>query len=95
MKQIINRVKAPTPPFFKTVRLVGLILAAVAGTIAAAPIAVPVVVTQVAAYLALAGAVASAVSQTAVHSASAGGIDQPDDQAKSGSVKTDPKKEEQ
>ena len=94
MKQIINRVKAPTPPFFKTVRLVGLILAAVAGTIAAAPIAVPVIVTQVAGYLALAGAVASAVSQTAVKDAAAVGIDQPYSQTEIISTKTDPKEKE-
>ncbi len=66
MKKIVERVKAPTPKFFRTLRTIGLVLAAISGTLIAAPVAVPVVVTQVAGYLALAGAVASAVSQTAV-----------------------------
>ena len=38
MKKIINRAKAPTPKFFKVLRTVGLALAAVGGTILAAPI---------------------------------------------------------
>ena len=63
MKKIIDRAKAPTPKFFKVLRAVGLALAAVGGTILAAPIALPVVVTSVAGYLAVAGGVISAVSQ--------------------------------
>jgi hypothetical protein len=43
-----------------------LILAAVSGTIIAAPIALPTVVVQIAGYLAVASSVASAVRQTAV-----------------------------
>ena len=63
MKRIINRAKAPTPKFFKVLRNVGLALAAVGGTILAAPIALPVVVTSIGGYLAVAGGVISAVSQ--------------------------------
>lgn len=66
MKQIMQRVKAPTPKFFKKLRTIGLALAAVATTIAAAPVALPLAVINVAGYLAVAGAVLSAVSQTAV-----------------------------
>ena len=60
---LIKRVKAPTPKFFKVLRNIGLVLAAVGGTILAAPIALPVVVISVGGYLALAGGVVSAVSQ--------------------------------
>ena len=60
---IIKRVKAPTPKFFKVLRNIGLAFAAVGGTILAAPIALPVVVTTVGGYLAVAGGVVSAVSQ--------------------------------
>ena len=60
---VIKRAKAPTPKFFKVLRNIGLALAAVGGTILAAPIALPVVVTSVAGYLAVAGGVISAVSQ--------------------------------
>ncbi|WKL43115.1 hypothetical protein [Flavobacterium sp. ZE23DGlu08] len=63
MKKIINRAKAPTPKFFKVLRNIGLVLAAVGGTILAAPIALPVVVTTIGGYVAVAGGVISAVSQ--------------------------------
>lgn len=66
MKQIIQRVHAPTPAFFKKLRNIGLAMAAVAGTIIAAPVALPAVVVKVAGYLAVASGVLSAVSQTAV-----------------------------
>jgi len=60
---IKRRATAPTPKFFKVLRNVGLVLAAVGGTILAAPIALPVVLTSVGGYLVVAGGVASAVSQ--------------------------------
>ena len=60
---LIQRVKAPTPKFFKVLRSIGLGLAAVGGTILAAPIALPVVITSIGGYLAVAGSVVSAVSQ--------------------------------
>lgn len=60
---IIKRAKAPTPKFFKVLRNIGLTLAAVGGTILAAPIALPVVITSIGGYLAVAGSVVSAVSQ--------------------------------
>ena len=60
---LVKRAKAPTPKFFKVLRNVGLALAAVGGTIIAAPVALPVVLTHVAGYLVVAGGVASAVSQ--------------------------------
>lgn len=66
MKQIFQRVNAPTPKFFKKLRNIGLALAAVAGTIVAAPVALPAVFVKVAGYLAVASGVLSAVSQTAV-----------------------------
>lgn len=66
MKQVFRRVNAPTPKFFKKLRNIGLALAAVAGTIVAAPVALPAVIVKVAGYLAVASGVLSAVSQTAV-----------------------------
>jgi len=66
MNEIIKRAKAPTPPFFKQLRNISLILAALGTTIATAPMALPIVVTKIAGYLALAGGVAGVVSQTAV-----------------------------
>jgi uncharacterized membrane protein HdeD (DUF308 family) len=60
---IVKRAKAPTPKFFKVLRNIGLALAAVGGTILAAPVAVPVVISSIGGYLAVAGGVLSAVSQ--------------------------------
>lgn len=63
---IIQRVKAPTPKFFQVLRNIGISLAAVSGTILAAPVALPAALVTVAGYAAVGGAVISAVSQTAV-----------------------------
>ncbi|NDP20422.1 MAG: hypothetical protein GZ091_05000 [Paludibacter sp.] len=63
---IVQRVKAPTPPFFKTLRIIGLALAAIGGALLAAPIALPAAIISAASYIALAGGVITAVSQTAV-----------------------------
>ena len=63
---VIQRAKAPTPKFFKTLRTIGLVLAGVSGSILAAPVALPAVLVTVAGYVAVAGGVISAVSQTAV-----------------------------
>lgn len=64
--KLIERLKAPTPKFFRVLRNVGLALAAAGGALLAAPIALPVAVVTVAGYLTVAGGVITAVSQTAV-----------------------------
>ena len=63
MKKILHRASAPTPKFFKVLRTIGLALAAVGGTILAAPIALPVMVTTIGGYIAVAGGVLTATSQ--------------------------------
>lgn len=63
MKKIIKRASAPTPKFFKVLRNLGLAMAAIGGTILAAPIALPVIVTTIGGYVAVAGGVLSAASQ--------------------------------
>ena len=60
---IINRIQSPTPKFFKVLRTIGLVLAAVGGTILAAPVALPVAIVSIGGYIAVAGGVISAVSQ--------------------------------
>ena len=62
---IKERIQAPTPPFFKKLRNIALILAAISGTLLAAPAALPAVVIKIAGYMAVAGTVAGTVSQTA------------------------------
>ena len=61
--KLVKRAQAPTPKFFKVLRNVGLVLAAVGGTILAAPIALPVLVTTIGGYMAVAGGVLTATSQ--------------------------------
>lgn len=63
---VAERVKAPTPKFFKTLRTIGLALAGIGGAILAAPVAVPAALVTIAGYVTLAGGVMTAVSQTAV-----------------------------
>ena len=64
--KIVERIKAPTPKFFKILRSIGLALLAISGTIVAAPIVLPLTVVTVAGYMAVAGGVISAVSQMTV-----------------------------
>jgi uncharacterized membrane protein HdeD (DUF308 family) len=64
--KVVERIKAPTPKFFKILRSIGLALLAISGTIVAAPIVLPVTVVTVAGYMAVAGGVISAVSQMTV-----------------------------
>ena len=60
---IVTRVKAPTPKFFKVLRTIGMGLAAIGGIIITSPIALPVVLGTIGGYLAVAGSVLSVVSQ--------------------------------
>jgi len=60
---IIERAIAPTPTFFKKLRNIGLVLAAISTAIVTAPVSLPVAVVTAAGYLAVASGVISAVSQ--------------------------------
>jgi hypothetical protein len=66
LKSFGKRCNADTPPFFRKLRLAGMIVAAVGATIVAAPIALPAIVGTIGGYLILGGTVATAVSQAAV-----------------------------
>ncbi|WP_252737022.1 DUF5675 family protein [Reichenbachiella agariperforans] len=63
---VIQRLKSPTPKFFKVLRTVGLSLAAAGGAIMASPIALPTGLITLAGYLAVSGGILSAVSQATV-----------------------------
>lgn len=63
--ELMERVKSPTPKFFKRVRNIGITLGAVGAALLAAPIALPPLVVTLAGYLATAGLVAGAVSAAA------------------------------
>jgi hypothetical protein len=63
---IVERYKQPTPKFFKTLRNIGIALAAVGGAILTAPVSFPAIVVTVGAYITVAGTVATAVSQAVI-----------------------------
>jgi hypothetical protein len=63
---LVERALSPTPKFFRTLRTIGLSIAAVAGAILTAPVAIPATITTVAAYLAVLGGALSAVAQVTV-----------------------------
>ena len=62
---INERIQAPTPPFFKKLRNIGLAILAVATAIMSAPVTLPAILLKIAGYLAVAGTVAATISQTA------------------------------
>ena len=64
--KIIDRLKRPTPTFFRKLRNIGIALAATGGVILAAPISLPAILITIATYLTVAGTVATAVSQAVV-----------------------------
>ena len=61
-----ERIKAPTPPFFRRLKKAGLAVAATGATLLSAPVVLPSVLVAVAGGLVVAGGVAAAVSQLAV-----------------------------
>jgi hypothetical protein len=63
---ILNRMKNPTPTFFKKIRNVGVSLAAISGALLASPVALPAVLIKIAGHLAVAGVVATTISQSVV-----------------------------
>jgi len=63
---LVERVKAPTPKWFKIIRTVGITLTAVGGAILTAPVTLPATIVAVGGYLILGGTVATAIAQTAM-----------------------------
>jgi hypothetical protein len=64
--KLLERAYAPTPKFFKLLRAIGLTIAALGGSLIAAPVALPIIVTSIAGYMTLAGGLLSAVSQLTI-----------------------------
>lgn len=73
--KITERMKAPCPPFFKKLRIIGIAIAAASGALLAAPVALPLIVLKIAGYAAVAGGVATAVSQATACNEETGGSD--------------------
>lgn len=71
LKSYLQRCNAETPPFFKKLRTVGVIVAAAGTAVVTAPVALPALVMAIGGYLIVGGAVVSAVSQAAITDAHA------------------------
>ncbi len=67
LASFLERAQTNTPPFFKKLRLIGLIAVSIGTTILMAPIAVPAVLTTYAGYVLLGGTVLTAVSQVTIN----------------------------
>jgi len=63
---ILERIKAPTPKFWKKMQMLMITIGAVSGAIMAAPVALPSIVVTLAGYGLTAGAVGTALSQMTV-----------------------------
>jgi hypothetical protein len=66
MSKIIIRMQSSTPKFFKTLRNIGVALAAVSAAVFESPVELATIITDMAGYLVVAGSVMGAVSQSAV-----------------------------
>ncbi len=66
LSSFATRCKSETPPFFKKLRTIGLVVAAVGTTIVASPIALPAAISTLGGYLILGGTVMTTISQSAV-----------------------------
>ena len=65
---LVSRMAAPTPKWFRIVRNLGLTLSAVGGDMVAEPVTLPAAVITVGGYMLLGGTLQVAVSQTSVSS---------------------------
>jgi len=63
---LVERLRAKTPRFFKALRTIGLCLTAAGGAVLSASVSLPVAIVTVAGYATVAGAVMTSVSQAAV-----------------------------
>lgn len=65
LEEAVERWNAPTPPFFKKAQKIGVLFAALGGSVLAAPVALPSLMVTVAGYVLVAGSVLASVSQVA------------------------------
>lgn len=63
---VYERATAETPPFFKKLRTIGIVVGVVGGALATAPIALPASIVALSTYLITAGTIITSVSQITV-----------------------------
>lgn len=64
---LMQRALSPTPNFFKKLRNIGLVIAAIGTAIVTAPVGLPAVIVSIGSYCAVTGAVIGAVSQVTTY----------------------------
>ncbi|MDC8000120.1 hypothetical protein POV26_03660 [Aequorivita todarodis] len=64
---LFERLKRPTPRFFRRLRNIGVGMTAIGGAIVTMPLVLPVALTIIAGYLIVGGTVASVVSQMVIN----------------------------
>lgn len=63
----MQRAQAQTPPFFRKIRNLGLVLTALATAVLTIPVSLPALVITISGYAAAAGAAATAISQLTLY----------------------------
>jgi len=64
--KLMERVKAPTPKFFRVLRNAGLVMAAAGAAILASPVSLPAAIVTIGGYFTVGGSVLGAISQATV-----------------------------
>ena len=67
LASILERAQTETPPFFKKLRLIGLVAVTIGTTIMMTPIAVLAALTAIAGYVVLGGTILTAISQVTIN----------------------------
>lgn len=70
LSSVGERIQQDTPPFFKKLRAIGLLVAAIGTSIVMAPVALPVLLCSFGEYLIVGGTVLTAISQVTVDTSS-------------------------
>lgn len=63
--ELLHRIIAPTPPFFRKVRNLGLLLTAIAAAVFGLPVELPAAIAEIAGGVAIAGSVMTGLGQAA------------------------------
>lgn len=63
MKELKDRIKAPTPKFWKKVRKISLIVVGIGTTLATLPVSLPVAIAAIPTYLIVGGTVGASLAQ--------------------------------
>lgn len=63
MKELKDRIKAPTPKFWKNVRKISLIVVGIGTTLATLPVSLPVAIAAIPTYLIVGGTVGASLAQ--------------------------------